>query len=80
MSDYEVATDELLQIVEQLEGCDAEKKDIAERRKEILNEAGARGYDKKALNALVKIRAQDPDQRSEEESILDVYKTALNIE
>ena len=74
---HRVAADQLRSIVERIERLDAEKKDLAEARKEVLAEARGNGYDSKAINALVKLRAADPDAVSEFEAILEMYRNAL---
>ena len=76
---YGIAADELRQFIEQWEQCDAEKKDITERQKEIMAEARARGYDTKMMKKVIAIRKQDADQRAEEEAILDIYLAALGL-
>ena len=76
---YRVAADHLRQIVERIERLDAEKKDIAETRKEVLTEAKGRGLDTAAIIALVKIRAADKDKLFEAEAVLEMYKEALGI-
>lgn len=76
---YQVTADELRQFVEQIEAGEAEKKDAAERIKEIYAEVKARGYDTKAVREVVKLRKQDRDDRAEAEAILDIYKEALGL-
>lgn len=76
---YRVAADQLRQIVERIERLDAEKKDIAETRKDVLAEAKGQGLDATAILALVKIRAADKDKLSEQEAILELYKGALGL-
>ncbi|MDP5306489.1 DUF2312 domain-containing protein [Paracoccus spongiarum] len=76
---YSVAADELRQFIEQFEQMEAEKKDIAERQKEIMAEAKARGYDTKVLKKIVALRKRDRDDIAEEEAILEMYKQALGM-
>ncbi|WP_274963338.1 MULTISPECIES: DUF2312 domain-containing protein [Thioclava] len=76
---YNVTADELRQFVEQFESLEAEKKDIAEQQKDIMSEAKARGYDTKVLKKIVALRKRDKDDVAEEEAILDLYKSALNM-
>ncbi|WBU56974.1 DUF2312 domain-containing protein [Paracoccus sediminicola] len=76
---YNVAADELRQFIEQFEQLDAEKKDIAERQKEIMAEAKARGYDTKVMKKVIALRKRDRDDVAEEEAILDMYKAALGM-
>lgn len=76
---YRVAADQLRQIVERVEKLNAESKDIAEARKDVLAEAKGQGLDATAILALVKIRAADKDKLSEAEAVLEMYKEALGI-
>ena len=76
---YGVAADELRQFIEQFEQLEAEKKDVAERQKEIMAEAKARGYDTKVMKKIVALRKRDRDDVTEEEAILEMYKTALGM-
>ncbi|MBO9456272.1 DUF2312 domain-containing protein [Paracoccus sp. R12_1] len=76
---YGVAADELRQFIEQFEQLEAEKKDVAERQKEIMAEAKARGYDTKVMKKIVALRKRDRDDVAEEEAILEMYKTALGM-
>ena len=52
---YGIAAGELRQFIEQFEQLDAEKADIAERQKELMAEAKARGYDTKVMLSLIHI-------------------------
>lgn len=74
-----VNSDYLKQVVDQLRQLKDEKKDIAEREKEILDEAKSQGYDKKMIKKLQTLIDMDPDQRAEEEAILELYKDAVGI-
>ena len=76
---YSVAADELRQFIEQFEQLEAEKKDIAERQKEVMAEAKARGYDTKVMKKIVALRKRDRDDIAEEEVILEMYKQALGM-
>ena len=77
---YGVAADELRQFIEQFEQREAEKKDIAERQKEVMAEAKARGYDTKVMKKIVALRKRHRDDVAEEEAILELYKTALGMD
>lgn len=76
---YRVTAGELRQFVERLERLDAEKKDLAEIRKECLAEAKGRGYDTKALNKLIALRKRSKDDLDEEEAVLLMYMEALGM-
>lgn len=76
---YRVTAGELRQFIERYERLDAEKKDIADQQKEVMAEAKGRGYDTRALRKLVALRKKDPQEVSEEEAVLDLYKEALGM-
>ena len=76
---YGVAADELRQFIEQFETLESEKKDIAERQKEVMSEAKARGYDTKVMKRVIALRKRDKDDVAEENAIFDMYCAALGI-
>ena len=76
---YGVAAGELRQFIEQFEQLEAEKKDVAERQKELMAEAKARGYDTKVMKKVIALRTRDQDDIAEEEAILEMYKAALGM-
>jgi len=78
-STYRVTAGELRAFVERFERLDAEKKDIADQQKEVMAEAKGRGYDTRILRKIVALRKKDPQEISEEEAILELYKDALGM-
>ena len=76
---YDVTADELRQFVEQWESLDAEKAEIADRQKEVMAEAKARGYDTRVIRKVISLRRRDKDDVAEEEAILELYKSALGM-
>ncbi|GGO56911.1 Uncharacterized conserved protein, UPF0335 family [Roseovarius pacificus] len=78
-SNYKVTAGELRQFVERIERLEAEKKDIADQIKEVFAESKARGYDQKALRALISLRKKDSDEVAEQEAVLQMYKEALGM-
>ncbi|MRX51888.1 DUF2312 domain-containing protein [Paracoccus sp. S-4012] len=76
---YDIAAGELRQFIEQYEQLDAEKTDVAERQKELMAEAKARGYDTKVMRKVIALRKRDKDDVAEEEAILEMYKAALGM-
>jgi uncharacterized protein (UPF0335 family) len=76
---YEATAAELCQFIERFERLEAEKKEIANEQKEVLAEAKHRGYDSKVIRKLIAERKRDPDDVAEEQSVLDLYKTALGM-
>ncbi len=56
-----------------------EKKDISDQQKEVMSEAKGRGYDTKVLRKIVGLRKREPQEISEEEAVLELYKEALGM-
>jgi len=79
VADTGVAAEELKQFVERIERLEEEKKALADDVRDILAEAKGRGFDLKAIRAIVRLRAKEPQEREEEEAILELYKSALGI-
>ena len=78
-SSYRVTAGELRAFIERFERLDAEKKDIADQQKEVMAEAKSRGYDTKVLRKIVALRKLDPQEASEIEAVLELYKDALGM-
>lgn len=70
---------QLRQIVERIERLEEEKAEIAEQIKEVYAEAKGNGFDTKTLRKVIALRKKKPDERSEEESMLDLYLSALGM-
>lgn len=74
-----VAGEELKQIVDRIERLEEEKKTIADDVRDVYAEAKGRGFDTRAIRAIVRLRAKEPQEREEEEAILELYKSALGM-
>ena len=74
-----VAAEELRQFIERFEQLDSEKKDVSEQQKELMAEAKGRGYDTKVMRKVIALRKRTPNDIAEEESILELYKSALGM-
>ena len=76
---FDAAASELRQFIERWEQLDAEKKEVAERQKEVMSEAKARGYDTKVIRKVIALRKREPADVAEEEAVLEMYKSALGM-
>lgn len=74
-----VAAGELQQFIERYERLEAEKQEVADQQKEVMAEAKGRGYDTKVLRKIIALRKREPDDISEEEALLEMYKAALGM-
>lgn len=75
----QVTADELRQFVERIERLEEEKRDIADQIKEVFAESKSRGFDQKALRAIISLRKRDRDELAEHEAVLELYKEALGM-
>lgn len=73
------ANSELRAFVERIEKVREEIAEIKEVEKEIFAELAGRGFMKRPVRSLLKLRAQDPEQRAEDEAILEMYKAELGM-
>ena len=79
-SAYAVTADELRQFIERAEQLAAEHDDLSEQEKELFAEAKGRGYDTKVMRKVIALRKRKPDEIAEEESIMEMYKSALGMQ
>ncbi len=70
---------QLRQFVEQIERLEEDKRGLAGDIRDKYLEAKALGFDVKALRQIVRLRKKSAEERSEEESILEVYMHALGM-
>ncbi len=70
---------QLKAIVERIERMEEEKKTIIADIKEIYAEAKGNGFDIKILRKVISLRKKEASERQEEESLVDVYLTALGM-
>lgn len=75
-----VGAAQLRQIVERIERLEEEGKAINQDKADVYGEAKGLGYDTKAIKTIVRLRRKDPNQRIEEETILQTYMAALGME
>lgn len=74
-----VAGDQLRAIVERIERLEEEKQAIADDVKDVYAEAKANGFDTKVLRQIIRLRKQEPNERAEQEAVLDLYMQALGM-
>jgi uncharacterized protein (UPF0335 family) len=73
------AKDQLKSIIERIERLEEEKKTISDDIRDVYAESKGNGYDVKALRTIVRLRKQDPNERQEQETILETYMQALGM-
>ncbi len=78
-TDANATDDRLRLLIERVERLEEEKKGTADDIRDVYAEAKAVGYDAKIMRQIVRLRKMKPDDRSEQEMILDTYKNALGM-
>mgnify|MGYP002633391297 FL=1 len=74
-----VAVDRLRSFVERIERLEEDRSNLTADIREVISEAKSAGFDAKALRQVVRLRKLDPDERQEQEHLLEVYRRALEI-
>ena len=74
-----IAADRLRSVVERVERLTEERKALSGDIKDIFQEAKSAGFDIKTIRQIIRIRAQDPSAVEEAETLLDIYRRALNV-
>lgn len=76
---HSVSAGQLRSVVERVERLEEEKREVAEQIKEVFAEAKSNGFDVKTIRTILGMRKKKPEERSEEEAMLDLYLAALGM-
>jgi uncharacterized protein (UPF0335 family) len=74
-----IAADRLKSFIERIQKLQEERAGISADIKDVKQEAKSAGFDVPTINAIIKLLAQDPADREEAETLLDVYKQAVGL-
>ncbi len=74
-----IAADRLRSLIERIERLEEERRALASDIKDIFAEAKGAGFDVKVIRQIIRIRAQEPAEVEEQETLLDVYRRALGM-
>lgn len=74
-----VESEKLKQIIGKIENIEAERQEISDQLKDTYNEAKALGFDVKIIKHVLKLKQKDKDQLAEEDTLIDLYRSALGI-
>ena len=77
MSD--VAGEQIKGFIERIETLEAEKQGLIVDIGDIYKEAKSNGYDTTILRTIIKLRKKAPEERQEEEALLELYMQALEM-
>ena len=74
-----IEAEKLKQIINKIETIEEERAESADFLKDAFNEAKSMGFDVKIIKHVLKLRKKDKDALAEEDSLIDLYRGALNI-
>ena len=74
-----ITAGQLRSYIERVERLEEEKAEIAANVREVFAEAKANGFDTKVMRQVIKLRKMEPQDRAEQESLLDLYLRALGM-
>lgn len=70
---------QLRSFIERIERLEEEKAALGADIREVYAEAKSNGYDPKIMRMVVRLRKLDPNERAEQEALLDTYLGALGM-
>lgn len=74
-----VAAGALRALVERIERLEKEKSEVSGQIKEVYEEAKGNGFQTAIIRKIIALRKKKPEERSEEETLLDLYMNALGM-
>ena len=80
MSEVATADARLRTLIERIERLEEDKAAVSADIKEVYLEAKGDGYAVKIMKKIVRLRKMARDARMEEESLLELYKTAVGLD
>lgn len=75
-----VSGERLRSFIQRIEKLEEDKAAVADDLKEVFAECKAVGFANKVVRQIVKLRKMDVEKRRENEELLELYKSALNME
>lgn len=74
-----ISPERLQSFIDRIERLEEEKAGIANDIKDIYAEAKSAGFDTKIIRKIIALRKKEPQERSEEEMLLETYMAALGM-
>lgn len=74
-----IAADRLKSFIERIERLEEEKKGILSDIRDVFSEAKGAGFDVRTMREVIRLRRIDSAERDERETMLDLYKQALEM-
>ena len=75
----DLSKEQLKSVVERIEKLNEDMANIKADLKEVYKEAKSDGFDVKALKDIIKMRKKDKDELAEQDEIVKLYRSALDM-
>jgi len=79
MTNEIIESAQLKQMIDKIETIEQERLESTDLLKDAFNEAKSMGFDVKIIKHVIKLRKKDKDALAEEDSLIDLYRGALNL-
>ena len=74
-----IEAEKLKQIIHKIENIEQEKLEASDLLKDVFNEAKSMGFDIKIIKHVIKLRKKDKNALAEEDSLIELYRGALEV-
>lgn len=74
-----IAKNQLMQYMSRVEKLETDKAEIMEDIKQVYDEAKVNGFDVKIMKQVIKLRKLDPNKLAEQDALIELYRSALEI-
>lgn len=75
----DLSKEQLKSVVERIEKINEDLANLKADLKEVYKEAKSDGFDVKALKDIIKMRKKDKDELAEQDEIVRLYRSALDM-
>ena len=74
-----IESEKLKQIIAKIETIEEERSESAKLLKDAYNDSKHLGFDVKIIKHVLKLKKKDKDALAEEDSLVEIYRAALNV-
>jgi len=74
-----IAAERLRSFIERVERLEEDRTNLNADIREVYSEAKSAGFDAKTMRAIVRLRKLEPNERQEQEPLLEVYRNAVGV-
>jgi len=74
-----IAAERLRSFIERVERLEEDRTNLNADIREVYSEAKSAGFDAKTMRAIVRLRKLEPNERQEQEHLLEVYRNAVGV-